>query len=892
MHRYRAKAAAGLLIFLIAAGCNGGGDLLLPSEGEPAAIEVVLGNEQSGRIGEPLANPIVVDVTDGRDRPVPGATVTFELTPAAPGADIVPDTAITDAKGQASAQLRLGTTIGRQNGKATVLMNGSVVPPSATFTAVAVSENANSMAAVAGDNQIGHVNSQLDEPLVVQVTDVFGNPIPGVSIAWEAQGGGSVSESGTTTDELGQASVQRVLGPTAGQQTTLASSEGLAGSPVTFIHTALAGDASRLAVVSGDNQTGQIGSPLAADLVVRLIDGDGNAVPNTAVAWVVATGGGSVTPTNSNTDGDGRASARWTLGPVPGPGRVDAVVSGVGFVSFNSTATAGAPAALAIVIQPASSAQNGVRLARQPVIQLRDASGNAVARAGVLVSARIGAGAGQLTGTPQRITDSNGRATFTDLAIVGAAGRYTLVFASSGFASATSSDINLTAIPTRTTILSDSPDPSAPNAAFTVEFRVTSDGPVPTGSVIVTDGAEGCSGVLNQGTGSCAMALSTSGTRILTATYSGAPGLNQSSDTEDHRVEAPAPPPPTNQPPVASYVADCSNLTCRFHDQSTDPDGRITSQSWNFGDGSGSSEQNPTHTFNVAGTYNVILTVRDDDGASDDFASAVTVTAPPPPANKAPDADFQVRCQDLDCVFTDKSKDDDGTIVAWHWDFGDGQVSTDQSPSHSYSSPGKYQVTLTVTDNRGASDTKTRDADAKAPRQNQSPDAAFTSSCTDLTCSFNSDASADTDGNIVSRNWDFGDGNGSAEADPSHSYVTGGTYNVTLTVTDDEGATASVSHQVDVAAPPPPNQAPVAAFSPPSCTTGQPCQFTDASSDSDGIVIEWEWDFDDSGAKSTEQNPSHTYEASGTYNVKLRVKDDDGAQSDQVEHEVTVTNSV
>jgi hypothetical protein len=240
--------------------------------------------------------------------------------------------------------------------------------------------------------------------------------------------------------------VERVLGPAAGQQATVATSEGLAGSPVTFVHTALAGNAARLSIVSGDDQTGQVGSQLPAELVVSLIDGDGNGVPNTAVAWVVATGGGSATPASSNTDGDGRASARWTLGGTPGANRLDAVVSGVGVASFDATATAGTPAALSIVTQPSASARNGVGLERQPVIQLRDAGGNAVARQGIQVSAAIGAGSGSLTGTRQRLTDGNGRATFTDLAISGPPGRYSLVFSSSGYSSVTSDGIDLRAI--------------------------------------------------------------------------------------------------------------------------------------------------------------------------------------------------------------------------------------------------------------------------------------------------------------------------------------------------------------------------------------------------------------------------------------------------------------
>lgn len=790
---------AGLLLVA----CGGGDGLLLPSEGQPAAIEVLRGDRQSGRVGEPLADPLVVEVTDTRNRPVEGASVTFELTSGGPGADVVPHTATTDANGQANAQIVLGTTIGQQTGEARLAVG--TAPPKTTFTAMAVSENANNMAAVAGEDQTGSVGAPLAEPLVVQVTDAFGNPIAGVPISWEAEGGGTVSDAIVNTDDQGRASVERVLGPAAGQQTTVATSEGLAGSPVTFVHTALAGNASHLAVVSGNDQTGQVGSQLPAELVVRLIDGDGNGVPNTAVAWVVAIGGGSVMPPSSNTDSDGRASARWTLGGTPGANRLDAVVSGVGVASFDATATAGAPAALSIVTQPSSSARNGLSLERQPVIQLRDADGNPVPRAGILVSAALGAGSGGLTGTRQRSTDANGRATFTDLAILGS-GRHTLVFSSSGYASTTSSDIDVRSISTTTTITSDTPDPSTSGSAFPVEFRVTSGGPTPTGSVTITvsDGGANCTGTLSGGAGSCQLTLTKTGDRTLRAAYSGAPGFDPSSDTEVHRVDAAG---PGNRAPHADFNSLCVGLTCQFTDASSDPDGQITGWSWSFGDGSPPSiDRNPSHGYAAPGTYTVTLTVTDNGGATNAASAQVQVNAPPP--NKAPQAEFDVHCTGLTCAFTDKSQDDDGTIASWQWDFGDGQSSSDQSPSHSYGTAGAYHVTLTVTDNDGAPDSKTHDANPTAP-PNQPPAAEFSWSCTGLDCTF-TDSSSDSDGSIASWNWEFGDGTSSTSQSPSHSYAAGGTYHVNLTVTDNTGAGGSVQHDLTVTPPPPPNQAPSA----------------------------------------------------------------------------------
>ena len=872
---------------LILVGCKEGDNLLLPSEGEPASIEVIRGDGQSGRVGDPLAEPLIVQVSDSRNRPVEGATVVFELTPANPGAELVPDTATTDANGEASARLVLGTTVGRQSGQAKVIMDSRTIAPTVSFTATAVSESASSMVAVAGQDQTGRVSAPLPERLVVQVTDGFGNPTEGVPITWEASGGGTVSEATTSTDDQGRASVQRVLGPAVGAQTTIASSEGLAGSPITFVHTALAGDASLLTIVSGDNQTGRVGSQLSADLVVRLVDGEGNGVPNTAVAWVAATGGATVDPQNSNTDDEGRASARLTLGTTPGANRVDAVVSGVGVVSFDAMATAAAPASLSILTQPSSSGRNGIRLDRQPVVQLRDGTGNPVAQAGVPVSAALGAGSGALSGTRQENTDANGRAVFTDLAINGSVGRYTLVFSSVGYASGTSSGVDLRAIPTGTSITRDDPDPSAVGAAFTVEFRVTSEGPSPIGSVTVGDGRESCSGVLQGGSGSCSLALNTPGSRTLTATYSGGPGFDRSSGTKPHQVEAATPPPPSNQPPSAGYQWQCQGVTCQFTDGSSDRDGSITGRTWNFGDGSAeTSEANPAHTFPGSGNYTVALTVTDNAGASDVFSTSVAVQAPA--ANQPPTARFTFDCRDLSCRFNSApTTDPDGRIVSRTWAFGDGGTSGDDpSPDHTYAAPGTYTVTLTVTDDDGATDTGAQQITVTAPppTPNKVPKAAFTFSCAELTCSF-IDGSSDPDGTIVSRSWAFGDGAASAETNPSHTYPSDGQFTVTLTVTDDKGAQESESREVKPKAPPPANQAPTAAFS--SSCTALSCAFnSDGSSDPDGKIASRSWTFGD-GASSNESNPSHAYGSAGTYTVALTVTDNNGASA-QESHEVTV----
>jgi len=176
-------------------------------------------------------------------------------------------------------------------------------------------------------------------------------------------------------------------------------------------------------------------------------------------------------------------------------------------------------------------------------------------------------------------------------------------------------------------------------------------------------------------------------------------------------AETPPPPPPSNEEPEAEFEFTCLGLSCTFSDRSGDDDGSVVSWQWEFGDGSTSTARNPSHAYGVAGRYEVRLRVTDDDGATDTRTRMVEVQAPT--SNKPPTAEFEVHCSGLTCSFTDKSKDDDGFIVSWHWIFGDGATSIERNPVHTYVAPGDYDVILTVTDNLGAAKTKKHRAEPK-----------------------------------------------------------------------------------------------------------------------------------------------------------------------------------
>ena len=386
----------------LALGC-GGGNLVLPGEGDPASVVVLEGGDQTGRVGEALAGPLVVQVLDVTDRPVPGATLVVEVD----GGAVEPDTVTTAGDGKASIAITLGSTVGEVAGSVRVVAPEGPAVVDTTFTLTAVAASANGLSVVSGQDQAGAAGTDLAEPLVVEVTDAFGNPAAGVPIAWTAEGGGAVSEPSTTTGADGRTSVTRTLGSVAGTQSTLATSEGLAGSPAVFTHTVTAGNPSGVLIVSGNAQTATPGTTLPDPLVVEVVDGDGNAVVGAAVTWVVTAGAGSVAPTTGTTDGEGRASTVWTLGAAAGANALQAIVSGVGQAEFTATAAAGAPSRIRAVSGDGQSGPAGGRLAAQLVVQVLDDAGNPIG--GVTVTFAIESGGGSVSPTTAQ-TAANGQA--------------------------------------------------------------------------------------------------------------------------------------------------------------------------------------------------------------------------------------------------------------------------------------------------------------------------------------------------------------------------------------------------------------------------------------------------------------------------------------------------
>ncbi len=238
------------------------------------------------------------------------------------------------------------------------------------------------------------------------------------------------------------------------------------------------------------------------------------------------------------------------------------------------------------------------------------------------------------------------------------------------------------------------------------------------------------------------------------------------------------------QPPNADFTATptsgCAPLTVDFTDQST---GDIDSWSWDFGDGGTSTAQNPSHTYNNVGTYTVSLTVT-GPGGSDTATKTDYITV-----STTPTADFVGSPTSGDAPltvnFTDQSS---GVPTSWSWDFGDGNTSTEQNPSHTYDAAGTYTVSLTASNSCG-DDTQTKaDYITVTEPPCNAPVADFTGSPTSGTAPLSVSFTDQSTNNPTSWSWDFGDGGTSTAQNPSHTYNNAGTYTVTLTATNDCGS--------------------------------------------------------------------------------------------------------
>jgi PKD repeat protein len=325
-----------------------------------------------------------------------------------------------------------------------------------------------------------------------------------------------------------------------------------------------------------------------------------------------------------------------------------------------------------------------------------------------------------------------------------------------------------------------------------------------------------------------------------------------------------------NQAPVADVDVSENYLEVNVSGEgSNDVDGTIESYEWDFGDGNTATGMTASHTYGVRGRYTIELTVTDDRGLVGIEEVNVRVEA----ENIAPVADVEFSTDFLEvAVSGEGSKDEDGSIALYEWDFGDGNTATGPTATHTYENAGTYTVSLKVTDDEGKTDHRSVEVTVVA---NQAPVADVDVSENYLEVNVSGEGSNDVDGTIESYEWDFGDGNTATGMTASHTYGVEGTYTIELTVTDDRGLTGVKNVNVEVEAE---NIAPVADVEF-STDFLEVAVSGEGSKDEDGSIALYEWNFGD-GNTATGSTATHTYENAGTYTVSLKVTDNKGAQSE------------
>jgi len=458
---------------------------LTQTAGTPIPITIVA-RDGYGNLATNFAGEVTLSLAAG-----PGATLEGTLTVnAVGGVATFPDAHI-DLAG-------LGYTI-----RATA---GAVWVDNVTFEVMAAPASAMSLAS--GDAQTGTVNTALAQPFVVTVRDSLSNAVSGTSVTFRVVAGGGkfggADTAAAATDAAGQASATLTLGPTAGANAVTAEHAGLAGSPVTFTATGMAGPATQIAVSAGDGQSATVGTAVAAPPSVLVTDALGNPVSGVSVTFAVTAGGGSGAGLSATTNASGIAAVgSWTLGTAVGANTLTATATGLSGspVTFTATATAGAASVLVFTTEPPSSRTAGVPFA--PVVTAQDALGNVATGFSGVVSLAFGvnAGSGTLRGSLD-VAAGSGVATFTGISVDRVGSGYTLTASATGLTGDTSAAFTIVSAPASALVFSVEP-PSAQVAGTPFAVEVTARDSMGntagdfTGSVAVAIGTNPAGGTLS-----------------------------------------------------------------------------------------------------------------------------------------------------------------------------------------------------------------------------------------------------------------------------------------------------------------------------------------------------------------------------------------------------------
>jgi PKD repeat protein len=348
-----------------------------------------------------------------------------------------------------------------------------------------------------------------------------------------------------------------------------------------------------------------------------------------------------------------------------------------------------------------------------------------------------------------------------------------------------------------------------------------------------------------------------------------------------------------NQPPSVAIITDITSgvvpLIINFQADAQDNDGYIIDYDWDFDDDTTSSKEKLFHTFYRIGEYNVTLIVTDNDGA-EAFDSIIISALENTKSNELPTAearaDPDTAFEDEEIIFLGSGEDEDGDIINYAWDFDGDDVfdwtsDTTGITEYAYNTSGFYNAVLRVMDDDNAVDTDSVFITIKA-EANDPPVAIISKPANesvfevDEEIQFDGSESYDPDETTLTYNWDFGDGKIALEAKPTHSYSETGSYEVSLIVSDSKSNdTDSITLEIIRIENHPPDAEIVSPEQDDVFEVNTIIVFDGTnSSDPDGDLLFYYWDFGDGSIPQTGATTSHIYTEVGTYTVILRVEDD------------------
>jgi gliding motility-associated-like protein len=334
--------------------------------------------------------------------------------------------------------------------------------------------------------------------------------------------------------------------------------------------------------------------------------------------------------------------------------------------------------------------------------------------------------------------------------------------------------------------------------------------------------------------------------------------------------------------PAASFMVNdaCQGVLTQFSNQSTISAGTITGFQWDFGDLIGSSaSENTSYTYANSGNYDVVLTITSDNGCIHSVTNEVNIFD-----NPVASFTYSEACDGFPLNFINTSNGNGGVINTFEWDFNnDGIVDySGNSTDYTFPAQGVYDVTLFVSTINGCEDQITQSVTL-----HPSPTLAFTSQnvCEGNDVSFTNNSFIGA-GAITDYEWDFGNGFTSTSENPVQTYNNQGVYQVSLTVTTDQGCIQSLQQPVEI------YPTPLAQFITSDVCEGSQASFTNFSTVSNANTVNnitsWNWNFGTNPpATTTGQFANYNYSDVGTYTVTLEVTTNNGC-TNSTQNDITI----